>query len=371
MDSKYIASVFISIIIGASGVYLYTHPMITKLNTDVLVLEHINEDYEIRIINLERDVNEQNNQISYLLEQNNDLISQVTDAQSEIDDLQSQNTDLKDQISQQAREISSLQSQKTTLQNSLNNYMSSYQTLLDSHDDLETAFLLEQELRIGNSLESYYDVIREGLGPSGTKYWWHTPETGYWQQSVDFACSLAEHDIWRIYWPDYEPDYMEITGENSYETAWYKLQDILDIIEISDADGDVIKITKILNFLNANIHYESEINDVFLAPVETLGFKSGDCDDYSILAAAFFELLDIETAIGFFVNDDEEYHAMALVKLDDLESYGVWYFDDLTKYGIDEGKWIVIEPQMTIDMQDDEWISQWSIFVAAEITNTN
>jgi hypothetical protein len=51
-----------------------------------------------------------------------------------------------------------------------------------------------------------------------------------------------------------------------------------------------------LDFIYTHISYEEEIDDVFLAPVETLGFKSGDCDDFSILAAAFFEEAGIDAA---------------------------------------------------------------------------
>lgn len=103
------------------------------------------------------------------------------------------------------------------------------------------------------------------------------------------------------------------------------------------------------------------------APVETLCFKSGDCDDFSNLGATLFEAVEIDSAIGFFSNNQSEYHAMALVQLDALYGYGSWHYDDLTSYGLGAGNWIIIEAQLPIDSQDDSWIAQWGLDVAAAL----
>jgi len=42
-----------------------------------------------------------------------------------------------------------------------------------------------------------------------------------------------------------------------------------------------------------------------LAPIETIARRSGDCDDFAILAAALFEYYGIESAIGFFFHPKE------------------------------------------------------------------
>lgn len=113
------------------------------------------------------------------------------------------------------------------------------------------------------------------------------------------------------------------------------------------------------------------MNNVFLAPVETLSFKSGDCDDFSILAATLFECENIESAIGFFRNDDGDYHAMVLVRLDNLAGYsGFYYYDDLTHRDLSEGRWIKIEPQSPIESQGEStWMAQWVLDVVADIEN--
>jgi hypothetical protein len=76
----------------------------------------------------------------------------------------------------------------------------------------------------------------------------------------------------------------------------------------------------------------------------------------------------VESAIAFFANDADEGHAMNLVKLNDLGDYGYYFYGDLTGQGLDDGRWIIIEPQSLIDDQyDPEWLEQWDLKVAAEI----
>ena len=83
--------------------------------------------------------------------------------------------------------------------------------------------------------------------------------------------------------------------------------------------------------------------------------------------AALLEAVGIDTAIGLFKNKKGEYHAMILVHLEDLEGYDYWYYSDLTDKDLEEGRWIIIEPQTTIENQSDEWIKQWRLLVAAPL----
>jgi hypothetical protein len=225
-----------------------------------------------------------------------------------------------------------------------------YDSLTDEYIVLSLDYAVERCLRIGNSLESYYDYLRHELGPTGTENWWQQTDPNYWQTSVDFAANLALHDIRRIYWPTIEEEYYGAIGEYSYDTAFAKIQEVLSFIELHYDESASVVITKVLAFVNRYIQYELEVNDVFLAPVETLGYKSGDCDDFSILVATMLDEVGIDSAIGFFVNEYEQYHAMILVNLDDLRGYGFFYYDDLTHRGLDLGRWIIIEPQVTIEM---------------------
>jgi hypothetical protein len=333
-------SVFLIILLifstGATG-YLFYDRLQLKAQIDSL---------ETLLTQREDEVSDLGSQISVLGEQKNELEGQVTT--------------LKNDKSRLEGELKAKEAALRTLQRV-------HDTLLGMYDSLEQEHSLECELRIGNSLESYYDGLRESMGPTGTTYWWAQPDKNIWQIQVEFAANLAQHDLWRIYWPFLETGYENLTGENSYETAWNKLGTISPYIGVSMYDGSEEVISKVLTFLQDNIHYEGEVNDVFLAPVETLGYKSGDCDDYSILSAAFLEYYGIDAAIGFFKNDSNEYHAMVLINLNDLKGYHYWYYENLTDLGLSEGQWIKIDPQATLSSQGASWMGEWNLLVAKEL----
>lgn len=199
---------------------------------------------------------------------------------------------------------------------------------------------------IGNLLATYYEYLRNDISTS---------------RSVDFAASLGMHDIAMINWSGTEEDdYYDEVGEYSWDTASDKIVEIIDLIGLPNNLSDVEKIQKILAFIDQYITYEADADEVFHAPVETLTFKSGDCDDFSILAATLFEYVNIDAAIAFFSNDGK-YHAATLVHLDSLGSYGSWYYSNLTGRGLEAGKWIIIEPQITIDRQFDDWDPDWEL----------
>lgn len=215
-------------------------------------------------------------------------------------------------------------------------------------------------------MASYYNNLRQEIGPTGASNWWTSPDD-YWQLAIDFAANLALHNLAEIYWPSIEASYSDVVGEYSYETAKRIIDDVVGLIGTGGSDSSTVKIYKILAFIAKYITYEYDVNDIFSAPVETLGFRSGDCDDFTILAATLLEAVGIESAIGLFVNDDEEYHAMVLVHLEALEGYGYWYYSDLTSLGLEAGRWIIIEGQIPLADQDSDWISQWSVFAVAAL----
>jgi len=81
--------------------------------------------------------------------------------------------------------------------------------------------------------------------------------------------------------------------------------------------------------------------------------------------------LEIDSAIGFFVNEYNQYHEMVLVNLNELTNYDYFSFTDLIDFGLVEGQWIIIEPQLTIEYQTDNLIAQWSLFVTASLDVDN
>ena len=248
-----------------------------------------------------------------------------------------------------------------------------YSTLSNQFNDLNTKYnALSQittqysQLPINHLMELMNNKIREECQPNYNPWW----STYYYDKtSVEYAASVCAHDLGRRYWPTIENDYYKITGTELSNDAHNKIIKLIEIIDVSRQDSAVEKIEKILDFTSTHITYQSDLNDEFLFPTETITFRSGDCDDFSILAATLFEEASIESAIGFFENTSENAaHCMVLVHLPDLGNYGYWYYSNLTSYGLSEGKWIILEPQADISAQRNEnLIEKWTINVAAEI----
>ncbi len=219
---------------------------------------------------------------------------------------------------------------------------------------------VETVLQIGNTLESFYDLVRHEKELIGYRWTDH-------QKDASFATDLALHDLGFNCWPSIENAYYSSTGIRSYEMAKQRIDEVVDLIGLQGYYTPTAKIRRILEFIVQNIHFEHEVHDVYLAPTETLGLRSGDCEDFSILASALFEAVGIDSAFGIFRSKEDEYHGLVLVHLDDLIGYEYWSYSDLTDWGLDEGKWIVIEPQYTIGKQHSDWMGELSLIAISPL----
>ena len=264
-------------------------------------------------------------------------------------------------------EYNSLQSQLTqseqeraTLEQEVSSQKSQLDELTASDNVLQTSYNTLQVLRIGHLLADYYNSVRAD----------HSYST--YQDRVNFAAELANHGLGKMYWAgSYEDAYYSHANEHSSTTARRELDKVLNVIGVQVTDSPTQKIDKILDFITAHIHYEYDLDDVHLAPMETLGFLSGDCDDFTTLAAALFEAVGIDSAVGEFQGPSGG-HAMTLVHLDDISPYGYYSYADLTSLGLQSGKWVIIEPQHTIENQmtdamDDQLTNQLTVKAAAEV----
>jgi len=267
-------------------------------------------------------------------------------------------------------QYNSLQSNISHLQSNYNQLQSNYGNLQWNYDLLESQYNSSEKecqflhnINVGHLMECCYADIREIYEEQWDGFWWQI--IGDDEDVITFAANLAEHDLGRLYWIDANDKYNSLRDqnmpENMNQAALTKLSHVPDYIEIKENDSPVTKVEKILDFVTSWVHYEHDTNEVFLSPIETLTFRSGDCDDSAILVSALFELVGLEAGIVFVTNDEGGKHAMTLLHLDDLGGYGHYYFQDLTDHGFKEGKWILIEPQDTIENQANEgWMEQWS-----------
>lgn len=261
-------------------------------------------------------------------------------------------------------DLTELQQNHTSLETSYANLQADHASLQQSYNMLQTENQIYENFRLESTVEDYYETVRD-TNSMQTSDWWYSYISI--QDKVDFCANLAKHDIAKVYWSSIETAYHDYYGTYSYDDAKARLTFSLDLAGVHSYDTSVDKIDKILKYVASYISYRPDMNDRYNSPWETLAFQSGDCDDFSTLASALFELAGIDSAIEFVKNSANNCHAMVLVKLNDLGPYGYYYYSDLTSYGLSAGNWIVIEPQMSIDQQHDStWMSQWSIMAAAD-----
>jgi len=235
----------------------------------------------------------------------------------------------------------------------------------------ETKRAIQEILSIGNLLQDYYNEIRKAKNFSKDWWRWLWLENERKQAAVNFAVDLAKHNLGENIWPEYESTYYSKVKSHSYLDARQILDHALFVAYTAGVDyyndSDYEKIRKILDFFHSYIHYEYDFNETFRAPAETLGLKSGDCDDWSILTSAAFADAGIDSAIMFVKSKDgTQKHVMVLVQSEEtLPLYG--YYSDLTQYGLPSGRWWIIEPQYTLEEQQQhpEWFTQWDFDVAA------
>jgi transglutaminase-like putative cysteine protease len=317
------------ILTNVVGIFLYYDPIITELKENIIEIKLENSQLENNITK---------------------ILKLLDNYENEIYSLNSEKEVLSEEVNQLQFEISDLVEENNYVLNEIEYITSNYNSILNK-------YTLEKELTIGVTLESYFDTIRQEIGPSIYDN----------QAKAEFGANLAKHNLGRIFWPYYEDQFSEFNNESSYEIALEKIETIISLIGFDIYHTETEKIEKILVFLNEHIHYEYEINELLLAPIETLAFKSGDCDDYSILCSTLLEYLGIESAIEIFKNDDD-FHAMVLVQLKNTPR-GFYFFNNLTDYGLSENKWIIIEPQLLYEHQNDTSIGEWSLIAASEIDN--
>jgi predicted nuclease with TOPRIM domain len=351
----------------------------SKMQQQYTDLQSDNDDLQVQLNSLQTNY-------SVLNKKHNNLTSQYTSLQVRLVDLQggldamntsyqsllANYTSLESDNEALLADLNSLQYQYTSLQSDYNSLQLDYtalqngcNSLENKYEMLESTYNIESTLRVGHLLDDYYEVIRGKYQPEG--WWLFFPND---QEQVDFAADIAGHGLKRIYWPADEDEFYDASYNSygyyihSYDEAYNELVEIKNLIGIEPYDSDATKVKKILDFINDNIHYEHDMNENFLAPMETIGLKSGDCEDFSILAGALFEMVGIESAIAFTNS-----HAFVLVKMSSLSPYSsFWYYSDLTGYGLSSGRWIKIEPQVRIEQQYS-YTEHLILKVAAEIDN--
>lgn len=222
---------------------------------------------------------------------------------------------------------------------------------------LEAAAELQATLHAGNLPWSYYEEVRRV----------HAPASGR-DEKLDWLADIVMHDLGRRSWAAEKLKYRDRSGRYAHRDALRTLRLVLENAEVSEEQDEQERMRRILDWMNDHLAYEHEIDDLFRAPIETLSLGSGDCDDWTGLAAALMNEAGIDAAAGWFTRTDEEgkerAHMMLLVPAE--LGTKAWWFKDLSKHGL-PGGWHVVEPQRRLDEQKSPNIRRWSLVAARAI----
>jgi hypothetical protein len=233
-----------------------------------------------------------------------------------------------------------------------------------------------KHIQIDNTLQEYYDNVRYYIGIKfgGWRHIIFGDLLGDKNVATRFQAKLAAHDIglrskyWREVEDRLEARYYQTTsGHYSYIDARRKIDKVIEYIGIGEHETDEKKIRKILNFVKESVRYKPDFDEIQRAPLETLNL-SGDCDDFSILVAALFRRVGINSAIASFKSKTGgPHHAMVLFQ--SKESLPCYSYSDLSQFELEQGRWYLIEPQERFDKQNDpESFEKWIIEAAASIS---
>lgn len=305
----------------------------------------------------------------------------ITDSQTNYSSLNTSYSTLSDNYTDLEANHTQLVLNYSSLQNDYNNSLNqtnaldfsngqislNYSRISARYNSSVTNYTIDSLMNVSHYLADYYALIRRVVSPLG----WFNPQL-YNSDAINFTAEMAEHGLGRSVWPDFENYFYYNTSTmyghpiHSYEMARSKLDAVYQTINITPTDNATIKIDKILTYVNKYVHYEPDINDTILAPMETLTYHSGDCEDYSILVGALFELAGIDSAIAMG-SGFGEYHVYLLVKLSDLNPYGFKSYNNLTNLGLSSEKWIQVEPQYSINNQNVTTVQSFTLDAAVEI----
>jgi hypothetical protein len=266
--------------------------------------------------------------------------------------------------------LTNLQNDYNTLQNSINNCSNE-----PINDELNDELSVLKTLRTPTLLAKYYRDFRSNLTKIGysqsiDKNWWIS--SSYIEDGLEYSTKLASHDAGNFYWPflEDESEYYDSTGEYSHQSSNRVMNEFLSFAKIDGNDTSTEKVDKIMNHISHYIYYENKTMNALWFPVESLSFMSADQINMAILYSAIFEMVEIESAIGFFGNSTGAFHIIVLIQLDDLDGYEYMFYDDLVNLGLSPGRWIIIDPLFE-SLSEQElnlaWLDQWHIGSVAEL----
>ncbi len=200
--------------------------------------------------------------------------------------------------------------------------------------------------KIPLELEEFYETVRN-------KYIKYFPK----EKALR---TLILHDTGHRINVEEEEEYFEKYGRWSFDDARGILESFVYNC-IGDVEDVVLAIEKILGCMRKYLKYKHHFKFNYYFPMEIFDHGEGTCVDWTIFFIACLKILGLRAAFGTFKNNKGKYHAMALVKINDI-GYSHYYYKDISEEM--RGKWIIIDPQLPLNEQSSQWVEQWNLVEA-------
>lgn len=238
-----------------------------------------------------------------------------------------------------------------SLKKNLDKSMESTQLLEAKLKEAEKKGEWDRLTTIDSPMQEYFELVRKSYAE---RPWW---QDSTYEKQAQLAAQIAANAAGDAFWKKEEAKYSSKTGQNSYVVQADLLDALMNSAGINKSISDGEKLERILELLQ-HIKYENDLNNDFRFPLETLKLKSGDCDDFSIIAAAMLKRLGIKTAI-VLVSGTEGVHSWIAVQGNfELQKY---------KLAGSKEEWMVVEPQFPYTRQSPEWFSKYPRILAYAI----
>ncbi len=187
-----------------------------------------------------------------------------------------------------------------------------------------------------NKLFYYFDYVRQNF-PKG-------------YENIDLCTYLVLHDTGQYnFFKDYTREFDKIwESENSMTEVSAAIQMFSFWKSYWKADMNA---SRIYNNIFGKIEYYNDTEytmnttqyyDYSKSVIETIYSRIGDCDDISIMTAAYLEASGYETILGtVHENETDFHHAFLWIK---INFYYEYLWADLWRFGDGEYEWLLLEP---------------------------
>jgi len=307
------------------------------------------------------------------------FIAYYSPLQARYHNLNQANLALSNYTSQLSKEISTLQTQSSSLNSSYQQLQARYASLQSQLESLRS--LASKGAAQEGALGRFYEWSALGIPPV-LQAWYSqalslTPgggKTGFTQSALSDAVILAAIDTGQDSWAasrsaftglgTYSSDYKLFSNISSWTEPIIQAfsENVLQVPVNMRFGNSSVPLGAVLNY-TSTLSSSSAVNGSLLSPVETMVRGSGNQLDVCEVAASLLSYNGFNVSLALVkVNSSSTkavamgqsppvvYSFMVLVQLPNLK--GTRYYSNLTAFGIQGGKWALIDPGLPLSQQN-------------------